>query len=112
MNVIKEWQSFLRRISTEFPVDDYSIYEGNGFDMQLLTGVPVPTYFLEECLSYSKTMINNRSDGCYMVSQFRVNSTLYLMILHSNQAMSITENEVVYILRDMVSLQEKLNGKE
>lgn len=112
MNIVKEWQLFLRRISSEFPVDDYSIYTGNGFDMQLLTGKPLPTCFLEECLSYSKTMINNRSDGCYMVSQFRVDNTLYLMILHSNQAMSITENESVYILRDMVSLQEKLIGKE
>ncbi len=102
----KEWQSFLRRILAEFSIQKYSVYDGNGSDMKLYCGVSLPELLIERYLSFRCTMVSEESDGNRLITQVWVQNTVYLLVLYSKDALS--ENDVCYILNDIVQLQKQL----
>ncbi len=111
MNHNKEWQQFLRRLQSEFSVQSYSVYSGDGCNMQLQLGESLPQYLIEEYLSYHCTTVTADVTGSRMITRLSVGGTILLIVLHSKYQSGLTENEARYILNDMNALIESL-GKE
>lgn len=108
MNHNQEWQRFLRLLQSEFSVQSYSVYSGDGYHMHLQLGNPLPQYLLEEYLSYQCTMITADATGSRFITQLSVGSTFFLIVLYSKYQNGLTENEARYILDDMLELAMSL----
>lgn len=102
----KEWQSFLRRILAEFSIQKYSVYQGDGSDMKLYCGISLPEFLIERYLSFRCTMVSEEKDGSRLITQIRMQDSVFLLVLYSKD--SISENDVCYILGDVAMLQKQL----
>lgn len=104
MNEQQILKQFAEQLHMEFGISKITLYKDN----VKIYGINIDNVTLEQYMSLSCTTIYIENDSSRLVSQFRINGIVYVIILFSNCKTAFDGLDKEYIISEIKNLKKKL----